>query len=1724
MKTKINYLHAMFHKRTFAALAMIVMSLTFFVSAAMAAQTPTSATLNGGSSVTVQGGASITAHLIGSLSSGSQWRGTRWRISTSAPGSTSCANTTDYTSNGSGYDSGAFTITAPSSSGTYNAYFIMDSSGSCFGTTGSTYTMAGAVVVDNTAPTFTIQYYSDSGLTTSLGNNPSLKAGSYYVKITSDEALTGTPTISIAAPGTANDVTNGATTLVSGNHYIYTRVISNDAAATGTTLENISITGTDAIGNTATNVNPTNEATKAAYTDTTIPTVTNVTSTASNGTYEAGGSVPVTVTFDEPVTVINTPQLLLATGTPASTAVDYSGGSGSTTLTFNYVVAAGNSSTDLDYVDTSSLVLNGGTVKDAAGNDATLTLAAPGAAHSLGANKALVIDTSKFHAGPKNGSVFANDSSYGSLSWAMPSRVQTSNNSYSTVTLSSSSARSNYLKETGFNFSSIPIPAGSTINGIEVGIERKQECGEWLCSSTVTDDVVKLVKNGVVVGDNKASTTSWPTTDTYAYYGSTSDLWGTTWNASDIKSSDFGVVLSAKRSNGGDRDLSVDHIYITVTYSADTTGPTISGVTSSLADGTYGIGQVVPVQVNFSEPVVVDTGSGIPQLTLSTGTPATTAVDFTSGSGTSTLTFNYTVAEGNTSADLDYADTASLGLNGGTIKDVGGNDAVLTLASPGAGGSLGGTKAMVIDGVAPTITDLSSTAADPTNSSPIPASITFSKAVTGFSDSNITVGNGTVTSFTPDLLTAPVGSVYTFEVTPAGQGLVSVDVGAGAAQDAAGNSNADTSHLERTYDSDNPTVTLSSTTVGPGGYTNVSPALMKATFSEGVIGFEDLDITVTNGTITSFVPDFDADPANSVFNFQVTPDGQGEVTVYIAGGVAQDEAGNNNEPSSILPATYSFTYDTEAPTLDAAEAQDTDGDGKMDRLALTFSEALADADEGSNGFDVSSESNHGLCNGENIDPDGSSSALNLDFTCDNAYTAIGDMTLIFTTSDPNIADLAGNQMAPLVPALGAESKPPITDGADPIVLGSTPDKDSTGQSVKTDVSVTFSEPMNEESFSISDDNGTTYNTPESVWSEDGMTATVSHTNWPFSTTVTVDVDGSDLSARSLAGSRKQWSFEIGPNEHLGQIDVPTDLSITDSGFDLSLGINGESGGNILIENTSQPLNSITSGDLAGVDLTLPVIIGDVPVIPVQAVSLQSSGDVTLTNGSIPEADVLIPNDTTIFGCAGWNGSLVLHRSTNAGNPPSGFSIGDTVFEIGNTSCPLLLDQPVTITLTGLTGPIAYRPAGSSNWFTVTACGGTYASPAAPAAPLPFTECAISDGTNTKIVTYHFTGFGSMTASGSGASTGPGSGYVTGPQSESPTGGDKFAAPEDVTFHAAADTSTSEGTGTILCDRTSTTPVPFTDIGSDPAKSQIENLYRKCAVGSDTDTKFGPNETITRGELAKMLLAGWGLGVDKYVKIFSDLTEDNTFAPYLLRAVKMGLVYPLSINKSKLLLLKPDAKMTRSEAFIMILKAKGFDLRNYSKVPKYADISPNDWFYKMAAFIQNEKLLDEQAVQFDNSGQIGKTFRFPRLLGFTDKGEDVRKLKLVMMQLDYYSGDINSVYDKELSDAMKVFQKANKIQVSGNMGAITKAKLMKEYLNPKTVNNFRPFGAISRSEAAKFMEKAGNLNLATTSVSKANTALSSKVLGVSAVSSASFASFLWAILETAIDNLGKSFGL
>ncbi len=133
------------------------------------------------------------------------------------------------------------------------------------------------------------------------------------------------------------------------------------------------------------------------------PLVSAVSSSTSDGAYNAGDTLLITVTFSENVTVTGTPQLTLETGS-TDAVLNYVSGSGTATLVFRYIVVSGHTSADLAYVSTAALVLPDTTVKirDNLANDGVLTLPVSGAANSLQANKALVIDTEFPTAGTVN--------------------------------------------------------------------------------------------------------------------------------------------------------------------------------------------------------------------------------------------------------------------------------------------------------------------------------------------------------------------------------------------------------------------------------------------------------------------------------------------------------------------------------------------------------------------------------------------------------------------------------------------------------------------------------------------------------------------------------------------------------------------------------------------------------------------------------------------------------------------------------------------------------------------------------------------------------------------------------------------------------------------------------------------------------------------------------------------------------------------------------------------------------------------------------------------------------------------------------------------------------------------------------------------------------------------------------------------------------------------------
>lgn len=120
-------------------------------------------------------------------------------------------------------------------------------------------------------------------------------------------------------------------------------------------------------------------------------------------------------------------------------------------------------------------------------------------------------------------------------------------------------------------------------------------------------------------------------------------------------------------------------------YYVDTVMPSVTSV-SVPSNGTYGV-EDLSFTVNMDEIVVV---TGIPTISIVVGA-TTVYATYAGGSGTSALQFRYTVQTG--LSDSNGITIGALSLNGGSIKDEAGNDAVLTL------NSVGSTSDVLVDAI-----------------------------------------------------------------------------------------------------------------------------------------------------------------------------------------------------------------------------------------------------------------------------------------------------------------------------------------------------------------------------------------------------------------------------------------------------------------------------------------------------------------------------------------------------------------------------------------------------------------------------------------------------------------------------------------------------------------------------------------------------------------------------------------------------------------------------------------------------------------------------------------------------------------------------------------------------------------------------------------------------------------------------------------------------------------
>jgi hypothetical protein len=321
-------------------------------------------------------------------------------------------------------------------------------------------------------------------------------------------------------------------------------------------------------------------------------------------------------------------------------------------------------------------------------------------------------------------------------------------------------------------------------------------------------------------------------------------------------------AAAAQKAGGADNQASN---VCTITYDSLPPSCTVTGPASPTN------GSPINFAIDFGEPVSGLTEAGI---MVTNGTKGALAG---SGSGPYTMPVTPT-GEGAVTCEVQA----------GAAQDAAGN-----------GNTASNNLNITYDSVSPTC--VVSGPASPTNTAPIPFTVTFGEPVHNLDALRMLVTGGT--AGTPvGVGPGPYYTVYTLDVTPSGQGAVTCQVQADAAQDEAGNGNAESNNLGITYDTMAPACTVTSRTPGA---TNTAPIVFGFTFDEPVSGLLASEVLLTNGT-----PGTLNTTDNQVFTLDVTPSGQGAVTCQVPAGAAQDAAGNDSTASNNL----SITYDTIAPT------------------------------------------------------------------------------------------------------------------------------------------------------------------------------------------------------------------------------------------------------------------------------------------------------------------------------------------------------------------------------------------------------------------------------------------------------------------------------------------------------------------------------------------------------------------------------------------------------------------------------------------------------------------------------------------------------------------------------------------------------------------------------------------------------------------------------------------
>lgn len=179
-------------------------------------------------------------------------------------------------------------------------------------------------------------------------------------------------------------------------------------------------------------------------------------------------------------------------------------------------------------------------------------------------------------AGPNSPTTITSDVVSGGTTWTNPTNALTSNNSYATNTGTSTY----YLSTTGYGFA---IPATAIVNYFTVEVEGKSSVG-----STPFFDTPCIIIAGVrTCNGATGSQIHFSTTEQYMQNG-IDNTWRQYGNASypvtaaQVNASNFGFAIQVV--NTGGETISIDHVRVTVNYTAQAAPVVTTGILSTIHD------------------------------------------------------------------------------------------------------------------------------------------------------------------------------------------------------------------------------------------------------------------------------------------------------------------------------------------------------------------------------------------------------------------------------------------------------------------------------------------------------------------------------------------------------------------------------------------------------------------------------------------------------------------------------------------------------------------------------------------------------------------------------------------------------------------------------------------------------------------------------------------------------------------------------------------------------------------------------------------------------------------------------------------------------------------------------------------------------------------------------------------------------------------------------------